>query len=338
MPNLYLKDGFWWLNYRINGKRHRESTGTRDRKLAEVKLKNLELKLFKGEMGIKSTPSTRTPISQFIKRYIEYMQSNSPVDKHSDLARLRILQDFFARKGVRYPSQINPDLLDEFRTTVLAGRKPKTVKNYIALLKTALNKAVEWNIIDHNPIAKVKAPKIVKTFNLFTKKEIDKLIAKADEPLKTAIIILVNTGMRRGELFHLRWRDVDLKAGSIRVWPYEGFSPKGKQPRKIPISEGLNEILRKLSKKKSPDDFVFRPFQSEHRLYKRFAALVKELGMKGTLHDLRHTYASHLAMAGVPIPVIKELLGHSDIATTMIYSHLSPDIHKAAVEKLPFLS
>jgi integrase len=271
-----------------------------------------------------------------MKRYIEYMQSNNPVDKHPDLARLRILQEFFARKSVRYPSDISPDLMDEFRTSVLAGRKPKTVKNYIALLKTALNKAVEWNIIDHNPIAKVKAPKIVKTFNLFTKKEIDRLISEADEPLKTGIIILVNTGMRRGELFHLRWRDVDLKAGSIRVWPYDGFSPKGKRPRKIPIPQGLKEVLRKLSRKKSPDDFVFRPFQSEHRLYKRFAALVKELGMKGTLHDLRHTYASHLAMAGVPIPVIKELLGHSDIATTMIYSHLSPEVHKAAVEKLPF--
>jgi site-specific recombinase XerD len=94
--------------------------------------------------------------------------------------------------------------------------------------------------------------------------------------------------------------------------------------------------LRALSQKKEPDDFVFRPFRSEHRLYKRFAALIDELVMKGTLHDLRHTYASHLTMAGVPIPVIKELLGHSDIATTMIYAHLSPDIHKAAVNKLPF--
>lgn len=204
------------------------------------------------------------------------------------------------------------------------------------MLKTALNKAVEWDIIEFNPIIKVKTPKIVKTFHFFSEDEVATLIAKADQPLKTGIIILVTTGMRRGELFHLRWRDVDLKAGSLRVWPYEGFSPKGKRARTIPISLSLAPILRGLSKKKKPDDFVFRPFQSEHRLYKRFAALIAELGMKGTLHDLRHTYASHLAMAGVPIPVVKELLGHSDIATTMIYAHLSPDIHKAAVEKLPF--
>jgi len=56
--------------------------------------------------------------------------------------------------------------------------------------------------------------------------------------------------------------------------------------------------------------------------------------MKGTLHDLQHTFASHLVMSGVPIPVIKELLGHSDISTTMIYAHLSPNIHQAAIDKL----
>ena len=70
--------------------------------------------------------------------------------------------------------------------------------------------------------------------------------------------------------------------------------------------------------------------------YKRFSALLKTLGTEGTLHDLRHTYASHLAMNGTPIPVIKELLGHADISTTMIYSHLSPEMHKAAVDQLPF--
>jgi site-specific recombinase XerD len=58
--------------------------------------------------------------------------------------------------------------------------------------------------------------------------------------------------------------------------------------------------------------------------------------MKGTLHSLRYTFASHLAMAGVPIPVISELLDHGNIATTMVYSHLSPEVHMAAIEKLPF--
>jgi site-specific recombinase XerD len=63
---------------------------------------------------------------------------------------------------------------------------------------------------------------------------------------------------------------------------------------------------------------------------------LKKKNMKGTLHDLRHTFASHMAMAGISIPVIKEFLGHSDIATTMIYAHLSPERHIAEVDRLDF--
>ncbi len=336
MPTLYFKDSTWWMNYSVNGQRFRVSTGTGNKQLAEIKLNELKLKIFKGEIGAKRSAGKRATVSEFFRRYRDYIQSNSNVDKHSDLARLRAFQEFFARQSVRYIATIDPNLVDEFRATVLVDRKPKTVKNYITLLKTALNKAVEWGLIESNPIAKVKSPKIVKTFHFFSKDEIKRLIEEAPEPLKSAILILVNTGIRRAELFHLRWRDVDFPNKNLRVWPYDGFSPKGKRPRRIPISKSLLPLLKRLSKGNSEDDYVLRPHKSEHRFYKHFVALLNELGIKGTLHDLRHTFASHLAMAGTPIPVLKELLGHSDISTTMIYAHLSPDIHRAEVEKLPF--
>jgi integrase len=333
--NLFQKRTYWWINYSVNGKRRRISTGTKEKELAEIKRKDLELKLFKGEISDKAEPKNRPLLSEFFRRYTEYIQSDSQIDKHADISRLRILQDYFARKEVRYLDAITPGMIDDFRVTVLVGRKPKTVKNYITFLKTALNRAVTWELIEFNPISKIKPPRIVKTFHFYDENEIERLIAEANEPLKTGIIILVNTGMRTGELFHLRWRDVNLKNGSLRVWPYEGYSPKGKRPRRIPITAALNKILQGLSKGKGPDDYVYRFNNDPRALYERFAPLLKRQGMKGTLHDLRHTFASHLAMAGVPIPVIKELLGHSDIATTMIYAHLSPEAHSAAIELLP---
>jgi integrase len=332
---LFQKRGYWWINYSFNGERHRISTGTKDRQLAEISRKDFELKFFKGEIGVKTKSEARSSLPEFFRRYIAYITSDSHLDKHADLSRLKILQDYFARKEIRYLDSITPGLIDDFRVTILKGRKPKTVKNYITLFKTALNKAVEWGLIEFNPIAKVKPPKIVKTFHFYNQGEIQRLIAEANEPLRTGIVILVNTGMRTGELFHLRWRDVNPKNGNLRVWPYEGFSPKGKRPRTIPITSALNKILQGLSKGKDPDDYVYRFNNDSRALYERFAPLLKRLGMKGTLHDLRHTFASHLSMAGVPIPVIKELLGHSDIATTMIYAHLSPEVHSAAIEKLP---
>ncbi|MCP4581087.1 MAG: tyrosine-type recombinase/integrase [candidate division Zixibacteria bacterium] len=63
---------------------------------------------------------------------------------------------------------------------------------------------------------------------------------------------------------------------------------------------------------------------------------MKKIKIKGRPRDLRHTFASYLAMAGTPIPVIQEFLGHSSISTTMIYAHLSPNIHKKEIAKLPF--
>ncbi len=336
MSTLYQRKGIWWINYSVSGRRFRVSTGTHDKRLALVKLEDLKVKIFKGELGAKRLTGRRSSVSEFFQRYEAFFTGTSSVDRHPDLARLQAWNEFFLRNGIRHLASITPSLVDSFRAEELAEKKPKTVKNYITLLKTVLNKAVEWDLIDKNPIANVSVPKIVKTFHFYSNEEISRLLGVADEPLKTGIQILVSTGMRRAELFHLRCRDVDLKGGSVRVWPYGEYSPKGKRPRTIPMTAELKRIFSRLMKNRTEDEHVFRPFVGENRLYKRFAALVRELGMNGTLHDLRHTFASHLAMKGVPIPVIKELLGHSDISTTMMYAHLSPEIHRAAVERLPF--
>jgi site-specific recombinase XerD len=71
-------------------------------------------------------------------------------------------------------------------------------------------------------------------------------------------------------------------------------------------------------------------------LYRHFYQLIERLGLSGTLHDLRYTFASYLAMSGVSIPVIKDLRGHSDISTTMIYTHLSPNSYHDAISKPDF--
>lgn len=336
MASLFQRHGIYWIDYRVNGKRFRVSTGTTNKQHALVKLEDLKVKLFKGEIGAKKLTGRRSSVTEFFQRYEAYFRNGSTVDRHPDIARLQAWHGFFVKNGIRHLASITPGLIDTFRTEELEGRKPKTIRNYILLLKTALNKAVEWDLIDQNPIANVSVPKTVKTFNFFSKEEIAQLLEAADPEVRTGIQILVNTGMRRGELFHLRCRDVDIQNGSIRVWPYGEYSPKGKRPRSIPMTADLKRLFGRLIKEKKPDEYVFRPFAAENRLYKRFSALLKHLGMNGTLHDLRHTFASHLAMEGVPIPVIRELLGHASISTTMIYSHLSPEVHKAAISKLQF--
>ena len=302
-------------------------------------MKDLEVRLFKGQVPDTQAPVNGTSLPEFFRRFVEYAKNNySGQHLQSDLSRINIMQDFFARKGVRHLQSITPGRYEEFESSVLKGRSPKTRKNYLALLKTMLNYAVKWGVIDRNPLTAARPPKVVKTFRFFSKKEINGLIAEAEEPLRTGIIILVNTGMRRAELFNLRWRDVDLRSKKLRVWPYEGFVPKGKKPRSIPLNDDTLTVLKNLRKTNRDSEYVYRPYSSIFTLRERFKTLAERVGMSGTLHDLRHTFASHLAMAGVPIPVIKELLGHSDIATTMIYAHLSPEQSRIAVAKLKFQS
>ena len=116
-------------------------------------------------------------IPTFFHRFIEYCKQNySPANLHSDLARIRSWQDFFARKKMKYLEQITPGVVNEYFTTVLRGKKPKTLKNHLTLLKTALNCVVEWELMGSNPVAKVRAPKITKTFKFFDKKEVKRLI------------------------------------------------------------------------------------------------------------------------------------------------------------------
>jgi len=326
----------WYIDATVDGKRYKFSTGTPRKDLAQRKLDDFNLKAFKQELGVKPAKRGSPTIAEFLRRYQEHRQGSSPFDVHSEVSKLRILGEFFARKSIRYLMDITPVSVDEFLNLTLAGLKPSTKQNYFNLLKRLLNKATEWEIIEYNPIGKMKSPKVPQTFNFFEKGEIIFLIDKAEEPLKVGIMILAYTGMRSGELLNLRCRDVDLKANNIRVWPYDGFTPKGKRPRTVPISKKLKPVLSKQIKGKSPDDYVYRPYGHPLRLTKRFSILVNKLGLKGTLHDLRHSFATHLAKNSVPIIRIKELLGHSNIATTNVYAHFLPNPNEQDVQSLSF--
>jgi len=156
------------------------------------------------------------------------------------------MQEFFARKGVKYLSSINPGIYEEFESTILRGRKPKIKCNYLGRLKAILNYAVSWGVLESNPLAKVKMPKVPETYHFFSKKEAEALIEHAKEPLISGIVILVCTGLRRSELYNVRWRDVNYGDKSIRVWPYDGFIPKGKRIRTIPLNPKVLEVLKML--------------------------------------------------------------------------------------------
>ncbi len=148
-------------------------------------------------------------------------------------------------------------------------------------------------------------------------------------------VFLLNSGARRGEALALRWRDVDFARGLVRLLGTKRAA-KGRPAaaRYIPMNAALRELLADMGPGKAGDQ-VFTV--SRHNLIQRFQRACELAGIGHCrIHDLRHTFASHLAINGTPLAVIRELLGHASLSMTLRYSHLCPEVKADAVGRLNF--
>jgi integrase len=149
---------------------------------------------------------------------------------------------------------------------------------------------------------------------------------------------LYYTGARKGELINLTWKNVsidgDLKY--ITIISTKEYKTKTGEKRTVPLHPTAVSIIEKQVGKH--DKYVF-PGQEGNKIhpdkpYRALKKALKKAKLDGTVHKLRHTFASHLVMAGESLYAVKELLGHKDIKHTMIYAHLSPNTQQAVVSKL----
>ncbi len=218
--------------------------------------------------------------------------------------------------------------------------RPRTIHNLLVHVSGMLGVAKKRGLIATLPeIDWIKIPPA--EFDFLDFDEADRLVAAADGEWRTMILVALRTGMRMGELLGLRWVDVDLSAGRIHVrqnyvMGHLGL-PKSGKSREIPLGDDVIEALGAHRHERGP--LVFCDAAGNHltagllgwplkRALKR--AGLRKIGW----HKLRHTFASHLAMRGVPLKVIQELLGHASIVTTMIYAHLAPHVARDAVRVL----
>lgn len=222
--------------------------------------------------------------------------------------------------------------------------KTRTVNSELKTLRTLFNCGIKWNLVRENP---TKGVQMLKTHDaaqprFLTKEECQVLLAHCDDTLRPIVVTLLNTGMRRGELLHLEWKDVDFERRVILIRKKPFWHPKTTE-RDIPMNATAYQLLLDLSGQRRKDStFVFpaedgTPYH-RNRLRVLLIAACKKAGLPDVtkLHSLRHTFASHLVMSGVDLPTVQRLMGHADIETTMIYSHLASSHINAAVEKLNF--
>jgi len=328
------KNGYFYIRYRDykNGWKQISTDTKKSREAKKIFLEFLK--------DYPSNPSLVNKISfnSFSEKYLlQYSKVN-----HSPTNTKRIeyvLKRFKNHIASAQLSEIDTQTIEEYKAKRLKCCKPCTVNIELRSLKSMFNTAVRWDLIKKNPFLGLKLVRIPKTYPKYlTKEEIDLVCEKSKlKWLKNVITFAFNTGMRRNEIINLKWEDVNLNKEYLIVRNNETFNTKSKKDRLIPLSKVVVDLLSSLPKYSK---YVFtngpKPKLYPNYVTQCFRDLVKDCGFpKGiSFHSLRHSFASMLVSRGVSLYVVKELLGHSDFATTQIYAHLESKSLKDAIDVL----
>ncbi len=250
-----------------------------------------------------------------------------------------------------------------------AGVRPSTINRELNDLRALLHRAVQWKHLKANPLDDVSPERIDRRpqVRYLSAEEEARLLPALDardtrlrearasandwrrargypllpaidtyaDHLSPLVRLALHTGLRRGELFALRWADVELEAARLTV---RGSHAKSGQTRHVPLNTEALRVLRAWGPRPpgalvfpSPDD----PEKPLTDVKTAWLDLMKKAAITGfRFHDLRHSFASHLVQAGVDLAVVRDLLGHSTIAMTEKYAHLRPEQAIEAVARL----
>lgn len=295
-----------------------------------------------GEEGTetKQIPSVAEFERTFIDLYARPTNKPSEVESKQHVFRLYLVPAL----GELRLDEVGTLEVDRLKADLLGnGLAPKTVVNILAVLSKMLHYSVDVGLLAQAP--RIRFPKCpAPEFDFFDFGEAERLLDAAERwapEWYMSILLALRTGLRRGELFELRWGDVDLTAGRLRVarsisWGHVG-TPKNGKARTIPLAPATVAALRRHRHLRGElvlagPDGRHVPVNTADANLRRTCRLagLREVGW----HVLRHTFASHLVMKGVPLKHIQELLGHATIQMTMRYAHLAPDSVREAVALL----
>lgn len=265
-------------------------------------------------------------------------------------------------------SEITARKVEQWRNQKVKAQMGKaTVNHYVNSLKGAMSRAVEWDLIPSHDLKKVKTLKVESTrLRYLSPDEEESLLStlrERDERLKAArdqanefrrvrnyptqpdlreqkysdhlepiVLLAMNTGMRRGEIFQLKWSNIDFYSKTLTV---EAGNAKSGKSRIIPLNDNAFHVLENW-KPISQSQYVFHGKDKDPLtdIKKGFLKVLEEAEIKEfRFHDLRHHFASKLVMRGVDLNTVRELLGHADIKMTLRYAHLAPE-HKARAVNL----
>lgn len=348
----------WVVDFRVEGERFRLTLGPeiQTKKQAEAEERRLRGEAEARARGPAQVERPRAAFSGFAKvwmdEHIKLRRKPSVVRGYDQAIRTHLVPYF----GDRQLASISRRDVEAFVAKVAATphpdtgkpRAPKSVNNALGVLSSMLSTAVAWGYLERSPCAGVEPlpiPVDAQEFAFYTADQTARwLAACADlEPaLYPLFLVAFRTGLRLGELAALRWADVDLENRRLHVrrsW-FRGSitTPKGGRARIVDLAPSAASLLGRVVQLEGAE-LVFCNADgsviTRDQLKGPWERVTKAAGLpRTTPHDARHSFASQLVIAGVALPAVQQLLGHTDIRVTMRYAHLAPGAKASAVALL----
>jgi len=326
------KEERYYIDYQVDGQRVRKSLkGVRTRAEA-IKVLNAEVS--DAQRGKYYFQQKNIAFDEMADLFLEkYSRVNKKSWKTSDWVYLRRLKPYFGKYEL---SKITVEMIEEYKAERLStGIKKCSVNREVSCLRKIFNVAIAWGYTGSNPVRKVKffSEKENIRERVLTDGEEERLLAVVPPHIKPIILVALNTGMRKGEDFNLRWQNVDIERKQISI-----KESKSGRERKIPTNSVLFSLLNALKSQNGSSEYLFtnpatgKPYTD---ITRSFNTACRKAGVEDLrFHDLRHTFATRLVRRGVDLVIIKELMGHASIVTTQRYLHSQADVKLQAVEAL----
>ncbi len=328
--------GSWITDFSHNGERiQRVLKFARTRKEAEAAEAVIMSQVFKQAYGFENKQDTLFE-NFIVENFLPYSEANKKSFR-CDVLACTVLIRHFKGKSLR---QITPPLIESFKQDFLktptkhGGQRSKaTVNNHLSILSKILSMAVDADMLDANPCFKVKKFRLNnQRIRVLSAEEEARLFQalSGNVLVRDIVALALNTGMRQGEIFNLKWFDVDLNRRIIIVQ-----ESKSDRKRIVPLNETADALLRERSK---TTEYVFPSPQTGRRLdniKRSFTSAMAKAGIKDfRFHDFRHTFATRMAERGSDPFTLMRILGHSDIRMTTRYTHATDNALHRAVANL----
>jgi len=352
--SLIEKNGVYFGKWRVDSRQVMRRLGpvrkpaTRD----GVTKSQAEAQLRKLMAEVASPPvAERITVSEAAGRLLEHLGAKGRKPSTLRAYRCKLRAQIILRLGDRPVNRVTRDEVEAFMSALARdGLSAKYAANCLGLLHSVFEHAIRHDWATTNPCRYVDAPKAIEVdtaIHFLDHAEVEALLAAVPggdfgQVQRVLYLAAVMTGMRQGELLALRWRDVDWTAQRLRVnrnYVNGTFgTPKSRRgSRSVPLADRLGgelDQLHQASAFQADDDLAFanphtgRPMNG-HTLTRTFQHALDAAGVRRVrFHDLRHTFGTRMAAAGVPMRTLQEWLGHRDFTTTLIYADYSPGAHE----------